>query len=376
MTNWICFGVLVLPWVIIPLGAIADPFRLPKAMFFDIWCLGLIAIVFNKGLKNLYRNKYLSWLSAWIFITFIFNYFFPMAWTINNRSLINLWTIEPMIHIILALVVSFLAMSYLDKDDFLKIARVLCYSAVLVSAFGILQILGLDPFGKVAHYNHQNKFSAFLDNPNIVGNYLCLIYPLFFIFNEKKMKLLSLLVAGGVLLSLSTISIIVATLGFLILALFLQRKFKFIKWGLPIVIILGSFLLINNISFLKVNSGFSGRIDLWGRALVHLKDNPLFGQGAGIFKTWEIAPIGVKWLNCHNDWLERTIEFGVIGLFLMLLVVINSFRNFNYKLENRLGICYLVSFISFLLLMLGSFPMEIAPVAFMGLISFWATEKM
>ncbi len=123
MTNWICFGILTLPWIIIPLGAIADPFRLPKAMFFDIWCLGLIAIVFSKGLKNLYRNKYLSWLSVWIFITFIFNYFFPFAYTINNRSLINLWTLQPMIHIILASMATFLVLSRLEKDDFLKIAK-------------------------------------------------------------------------------------------------------------------------------------------------------------------------------------------------------------------------------------------------------------
>ncbi len=207
-----------------------------------------------------------------------------------------------------------------------------------------------------------------------MGNYLCLIFPLFFVFDEKKMKVLALVVVTGVLLSKSVISIGIMFLMFVILALFIRRS-KFVLYGLAIIIILSLYLIIKNIHLLKFTNGFDGRFGIWGQSITYLKHNPLFGQGAGIYKIWEIKPINSIWLNAHNDWLERTIEFGFIGLFLMVLIVMHSIRNFNYKSGNRVGICYLAVFISFLMIMPGSFPMEIAPVALTGLISFWAVEK-
>jgi O-antigen ligase len=109
--------------------------------------------------------------------------------------------------------------------------------------------------------------------------------------------------------------------------------------------------------------------------LQKFKENVIFGQGIGIFKTWNILHLGY-WGNAHNDWLERLVELGLIGIILMVLVVINSIRKFNYKKDNIVGFSYFASFVSFLVLMGGSFPFEIAPLALLGLIGFWGTEVL
>lgn len=375
MTNFLYWCILIIPWVILPMNKIADPFRLPKAMFFDLMCLAIITISFIKGTRFYYKNKYLGFFLIWVFITFFFNWFLPYSVTQNNRQLINIFTLEPMLHLILAVIASFLVMSTLDKEDFKKLTKAFCISATLVTAWGIMQLIGFDPFGKIAYYNHSNKFSACLDNPNIMGNYLCLAFPFFFALKEPKYKLMGLLVFAGIILSKSVLSIGVAFASIILIFLFMQRKNKLLWILMIFLVILMAVFVLQNINLLKISSGFSGRIDVWKQALIHFKENPLFGQGLGSFKTFELKTVGTLVRELHNDWFERGIELGIIGLSLMILVVINSLRNFNYRQSDNIGKAYLISFISFLLLMLGSFPMEIAPVALTGLISFCAVER-
>ncbi len=279
-----------------------------------------------------------------------------------------------MIHFILALWASYVALSYFEKEDYQRIAKTICLSAGLLSAVCILQSFGLDIFGKIARYNFEHKFSAFLDNPNIAGNYLALSLPFFLLIKEKKYYFGLFLVSAGVILSQSLFSVICGVIGITICLLLMLRANKKVFFSLLFFCFIISILVICNFNLFK--PFFSGRLELWKMAWVNFKDNPIFGQGIGIFKTWEITPVDTKWLVVHNDWFERTIELGVVGLVLMLFVVVNSLKKFNYKIDNKLGFVYLSSFISFLVLMLGSFPMEVAPLALFGLTTFWAVETL
>lgn len=378
MTNFFISCLMIMPWLFLPLK-ISEPFRGPKATFFDLMCLGMISLAFYYGFRFTYKNKLLFWFSMWVFITCFFNWFLPFTLTFNNQTQINIVTIEPMIHFILGLFMTLIALSYFTKEDYTRIARFLCISATLVSAFAMLQIVGLDPLGKlVKDYNHDNHFYALMDNPNIVGNYLCLILPFFFLFiKDLKYKAMFVITLLGVILSKSAWSYISGISGLLIVFILFYRSEKHIIYKLVLVLLGFLYLFIQFFNLLKWS--FSSRIACWTAVLPHLKENPLFGQGLGVFKTWNIlTPITStsRWLTAHNDWLQLSCEIGILGVFLLVLVAFRSIKNFNYKQDNKVGFVYLASFVSFLVLMCASFPLEIAPVALIGLLGFWGTEKL
>ena len=372
-----CF--LIIPWVAIPNNA--DCMRLPKETFFDLTCLGMICLALFYGLRFFYRNKYLSWLTAWVFFSITLNWFLPMTIFRENQPF-NIGTLPATMHFILGLGLSFVALSYFDKEDYAKIAKAVCFSAVIITCFGMMQVLGFDPFGRIAKWKDVNfelripEFVAMMDNRNNIGNYLCLSLPFFLFFKEKKYKICFVLVFMGVLLSKSILAAVASVVG---VSIYLLLNYRNIK--MQVAILSGSILTAILVFFQPhvrdvLLSGFSGRIECWKRILIHIKDNPLFGQGLGIVKFWNIKIDTSRWLNCHNDYLEIICMIGILGLFLLLLVIINSLRNFNYKPDNKIGFCYLASFVSFLVLMTGSFPVEIAPTALFGLLTWWGVEKL
>lgn len=376
MVKFLIIGLVILPWVFLPLKGITDPFRVPQATFLDLIFMGLIALSFFKGLKFNYRNKYLSLFAGWVLFTIFASFHLPFTLTFNNRQAINLGILAPMTHFILGLWAVFIIIGYFEKDDFEKIAKAICFSAVLITGFGVMQKVGFDPFGTIARYNHPNHFSACLDNPNIVGNYLCLSLPLFFAF-KRKYILGGLFVLLGVFLSRSTLAISCSLIGICFYALLVYRKSKIIKLTVVLIIALLVIFSFNNEGFLKLSTGLDHRIENWKKGLELVKINPLFGHGLGSVKSFEIKnpENNILALVLHNDWLERMVEIGVVGVVLLLLIVFNSFRNFEYQKASPLGFSYLTSFLMFLLLMCGSFPVEIAPTVLLGLIAFTAVEK-
>ena len=376
MTKFLIIGLIILPWVIVPLPGITDAFRIPQAVFLNLIFMGMICHSFYRGLKFNYFNKYLSLFAAWTFITIFFNWYMPLTMSFNNRQAINILTITPSIHFILGLWATFIALSYFEREDFEKIAKGICFSAVLITLFGIMQIIGFDPFGKIATYNHGNHFSACLDNPNIVGNYLCLSLPMFFSMKEKKYFWGGFLVLAGIILAKATLAIMCAFVGLCFYALLTCRKNIKIKSAIVVMVILFSVFCFSNKKFLKIESGFSYRLENWKKTVEFIKVNPLFGQGLGRFRAYDVMDSTMTKVSTpHNDWLDRIVEVGVLGTFLLGLIILNSFRNFNYKEINPLAFSYLISFLMFLMLMCGSFPVQIAPTMLLGLIAFWGVEK-
>lgn len=357
----------------IPNDKLADPFRLPKATFFDLTCMGIICFSLFTGLRRRYFNKYLSWFVSWIFFTIFLGFYLPFTLSFNNKQVINLFILEPMLHFIFGLWASYIILSYFEKEDYIKLTKIICISSLLISSIGILQVLGLDIFGKMARYNHPYRICGFLDNPNIVGNYLCLTLPFFLLKENKKYIIGFILAIIGILLTKSELSIVGAIGGLIVYLMFISRR--------KITYFIISIFTLFSIGWTFVNqkliAGFmSQRLPLWKMAWVKFKDNPIFGQGLGIFKTWELTPNATKGLVAHNDWFEIMIMLGVVGLVLLLALIINSIRKFNYKLDNMVGFSYFASFLTFLFIMLGSFPLELAPLALFGLLNFWAVETL
>lgn len=374
----------MLPWVFNPQVGGYEQFRLPKGCFLDFIFMGIISFSFLKGLNSVYRNKYLGWLVVWVFITIGFNWYDPMFLYKggNGQPALSASTIVGTMHFILAIWASFIAMSYFDREDYLKISKYICFSAVLTTLYAIMQVTGFDPLGKYLIYKNTspNHFSALIDHPNTLGNYLAISIPFFFVHKEIKYIFGLAITLFGLYMTHSSISI----LAFIFSAIF----YLFLKYRNKNIFICFIFLLLSISGlviflcpdFNKLSSGLTGRMWAWKEALNYIKYNPIFGLGIGVFQTFQIVNHTMVdhnyWQYAHNDWLERWAEIGLFGVFLCFLVISNSFRNFNYKKDNLLGFSYLTAFISFLVITMGSFPLEIPPLALVGMISFWGTEKL
>ncbi len=372
MVTWIISCILVMPWIVLPLANLTEQFRAPKALFFDIMCMGIIVFGLARGLKFQYRNKYLAFLSAWIFFGFVFNWYIPTLISPVGQIAFNVWTIEPSLHFVLALFATWIVISHLHKEDYVRIANTLCISATIVAVVGLLQYIGLNPFKNFLHYTHDMHISAFLDNPMLVGHYLCLTVPLFLYFNKWKHYAGLALVLLCIFLTNSDLAMGAAIAGIIIFFFFTSKYKRLFLIGL-LLLTLGAYLYFQHHD-LNLYKRFSVRLEIWPQAIPFFKENPLFGQGLGRWKTLGISYKSVWWMEAHNDWFERTIELGLLGIGLFSLVIINTIKNFNFR--DRIATAYFATFVSFLLIMIGSFAMHIAPIALIGLTAFWAVESI
>ncbi len=372
MINLIILAILILPFAIIPFPNIPEPTRLIKEVLFDFAMLGIIAIAMKNSLKFEYRNKYLSWIIIWGFFQIGFNWYYPMVRGFG----FNVGTINESIHFILASIATILFCSSVEKNGFIRISKAIVISGTAIAIFGICQGIGLDPMKNIATYSTKEirHVAATMDHPNLFGNYisLCVPFCLYLVGIRYKLCLVALLIA--LIMAKSSISIVAALIGIAIFVLLKYRNkisFYSISLGLLILIVFS----ILTPSFNKFGNGFTGRIIAW-HEFIKRDVNPLFGNGFGISKSYGVQFGNNYWSTPHNDYISIWLSLGFVGLLLYFLLVINSLRNFNYNQGNTLGFAYLSSLITFFILMIGSFPMESAPIALIGLVSFWGVEKI
>lgn len=372
MVNIIVIAILIIPWLIVPFNGIPEPTRLIKAAFFDFTMMGIIVFALLNSLKFEYKNKYLAWLSIWIFFTIICNWYYPLVRGIG----FNAGTIDSTIHFILAITATVLVCSNFQRVDFIRCAKAICISGTLISIFCIFQSIGLDPMRSIAKYGSKEPRHAvaLLDHPDIVGNYLCMILPLFIYFRKPKYYLCLGICLIALILSKSSLSIVAGFIAVLLYLSFIFIKSKKILLSLIISFILFFSFCIFTPSMNKFYNGFTGRFSAW-QEIIKRTDNPLFGQGLGIVKSLQVSIGNNFWMFAHNDYLEVYCALGALGLFLLILVIIHALKNFNYKEDNQIGIAYYGCFIAFLIVMFGSFPMEIPPIALNGLVFYWAISK-
>ncbi len=376
MINILILAIFILPWLIIPNNHLPDPTRIIKSATFDFAMMAIIAMALINGLKFEYKNKYLGWLSLAVFFGFAFNWYYPLMAGYGY----NAGTIDGNLHFLLSVIATVCVCSTFERNDFVKIAKAVVFSATLVAIFAALQAIGLDPMKKVANYTtlETRHVCALLDHPDILGNYLALSVPFFLYLFRAKYVIPFLIVIFVLIVAHSSLSILGAGVACFIFFALKYRNSKYWRIGLSVLFVLGIVFCLNP-KFNKLNTGFTGRVDAWQQILARA-DNPIFGQGLGIVKSYGVqygSSAGMNhWVFAHNDYIEMYCAGGILLLFLFALLVIHSLRKFNYKIDNHLGFAYLGSFLCFLVLMLGSFPMEIAPLALGGLISFWGLEKL
>jgi O-antigen ligase len=196
----------------------------------------------------------------------------------------------------------------------------------------------------------QNEATSYLRystpgfDPNDLGLMLALAVPMawYLAIKEKNfwLRLICLLYLPvsflAVLLTASRMSFIALLIAYLFLVWSFQRLsalhrffifggFGAVCWGLMYVIPQSSWMRLSTIGQ-EVGAGtMGGRGSIWKDGLLIFRDNPLFGIGAGAFRTGLLEMHGYE-ASPHNLFLSIMVSQGLIGLLLFLLVLVCAMR--------------------------------------------------
>lgn len=135
-------------------------------------------------------------------------------------------------------------------------------------------------------------------------------------------------------------------------------------------------------------NSFSGRSTYWKVSWAMIQSNPLLGYGAGARLNMDAIPLDVdlgissiKPTQTHNEWMNMWFQYGIIGLFLSVLIysliVMRSINGYHRGERELTVMCLAVLTLTFL-----RSPFEsdlvgfIIPEPFLIIFPFWIKAKM
>jgi O-antigen ligase/tetratricopeptide (TPR) repeat protein len=239
--------------------------------------------------------------------------------------------------------------------------EILVLTAILVSAYGIIQYLGFPIFKWVPR---EKRVMSFLGNPNFFATYLVAIIPLLLVLSlqwtrrRKFIAGISLLSALACLVFTGTRS---AWIGFVFSLIFLSvlaKRAKAVAFSLrkaiiPLAVLAGIVLLLilhhhmisSRISEIGAPHGaVSQRWHIWKVTWNMIKSSPIIGSGLGtfpiIFPRFRYPNYGLdipygNLQHAHNEYLEIWSEMGLIGLGIFLWFIIGFFFHAIRYLRGR-----------------------------------------
>ena len=112
------------------------------------------------------------------------------------------------------------------------------------------------------------------------------------------------------------------------------------------------------------NTSLGARFDMWGNALIAIKEAPIFGHGSNGYESFkhkqlkskQMAKTTLGFNSLHNQYLESWVKRGIIGFIGLILVILTPLfffiRNLNTEnLETRciaiLGVTHIISHLFF-----------------------------
>lgn len=230
---------------------------------------------------------------------------------------------------------------------------IICAGALFQSAIGFLQIAGIDPvYGFLSSFSDVQRFADIhtvvgtLMNPNFVAGYLAVSLPFFF---RNKWKWFIPFIAYHLLTLESSCGMATALVA--IIVYFRSRVV------IALSVLAGSVYVV----FFDIGTFTNPRWGFWDKVLERIFLSPvnvIFGVGPGA-NTGFGFPI-------HNEWLECWYYYGLIGLFLMVLYLINIDKTDKI-------LCAGVAAAS--INCLGSYPMHLAPSGFLILMIMGLLER-
>jgi len=268
------------------------------------------------------------------------------------------------------------------------LVNLLIYCGLIISIVGLLQYLGIDLY-RIGAGGRELKGT--MGNPNLMGSFLVIIFPLGFYGllaaskNERILKLAFLLfVFIATILSGSRTAYLILFIELVFCGIYYFKNYlslKLLYWLIPsvLLVLIGVSLVIYkqldiyNFGALISTGTIKTRTTLFTQTMQMVSENPWLGVGSGNWKIF-IAKYGldafpeamqggaVSYVRPHNDYLWVLAENGIVGFSFFCLFIIGTIRLVARTLKRNLvsqQTLYLgLSLLAFLLAALVDYPSE------------------
>lgn len=240
------------------------------------------------------------------------------------------------------IIIYFAMISIVDTKNKLKaILWMIVLSMAVTAVMGILQYYGLDITGEGLVDGRIAGVGIFGTNQLAYAIDFCL--PLAFGLLLLSRAFIAKIFLAAILLAYGYCVYLTQSRGgqlcFLVVLLIMTLKFsrnkKLKVFGMAFGVLLFMVLVKFSPRFsttleYQTDESAMGRLDVWGEALMSLKDNPIFGIGYEQFRQrFDIAS--------HNSYIQTVTELGLLGLFIWLALFYFSLKNLNF-INNHINI--------------------------------------
>ena len=219
------------------------------------------------------------------------------------------------------------------------VTAMILYLVMMVTLFHHREIIDNIRWEARWDYSQTSWLTFFAENITVVKHrlYLCMVelfgmVMAYLLYRKKPLILIpSLLIMGSSLvLTASRQSVITAVALLVVIILFAIPEQKRLRYGIAIIFtgfVLGFGLMKIHPRMRNFDYQADQRINIWGAALQHPKDYIWDGLGAGQsgnymmqqYEDLKMTTYAERRYNCHNQYLEETMEIGVFGLILFLM---------------------------------------------------------
>lgn len=406
--NYITTAIVALIIFLIPIVfsiKTENVFELNKIVLFKLLLLGLL---FFSTVKYLfYEYERISW-RKWAWLGLFMGAIIAsqlIAWCFSadryeswHGSLWRFQGLESQLYYLAFFILVIWNIS--SKKQILFLINALVFSSILVSIYGLIQIMGYDAITWVDSPFLWQRISSTLGQPNFTGSFIIAAIPLNFylVFYNKKI-LVRFFYALFLLINLMALyytfsrgawlGLVAGIIGGGIIYFIASRKKIFTKRNLAAVFIFGgilaALLLVNDTFREKIRSiedfhlgSNSSRLIFWQDSLDAIKKKWLAGYGqdnqAGVFwtyyqKDWAInEKINAYPDRAHNIILDILMTGGIIGLVAYLAwwfyVLYSVAGYFKKNQEANLVLALFIAWLSYLFSLFFSF--EVTATAMTG----------
>lgn len=285
--------------------------------------------------KNYIKVEVLIFVTSFIIIFSSFSLF-------NIPSPTTSHYIEGISNIVMYTVVAILSLFIFSKLKFRKFKLIITVFLIIVTLLVTLpSLINLFDIQYYISFNDRERYKSIFNNPNELGRFsllgVLLSLRLWFLSNSQRIRLLltTLIFINTYLIYLSdsrTSLFSVIVLFFILFLIVVYKNYppklflSFISFTSMLIILIIFYVLTyyQHLIRLDLNTLTSGRVDIWLNILYADDIDLLIGSSI------------ILGLGSHNGYLEILSYFGIIGLFLWLIILIYLLkRKFNNVTKNK-----------------------------------------
>ncbi|MFA7577180.1 MAG: O-antigen ligase family protein [Candidatus Muiribacteriota bacterium] len=333
--------------------------------FFLIFCVSIL--IFINTIYMCYRTKGTDfWVTplAKVVMLFILSMIISSLFSINYYM-----SIDRFLKIIIYFIIMWVAYeNFKSFEDLSDLFFLTIVAGGVVSAYGIFQYFGIDPFfppGQVLGNEGRLRIFSTFGNPNFLADYLVLPFPIAFMYFIEYSKSIKGKIAGICFTLITTVLIFTRTRGawlgaffatlYILIIIFRYRRELFTKFlKILFIVFIAIIILISSLMVFSktrepiiemtqtVVARFTSsltvlqRILMWRVSLSAWADKPLFGHGLHSFKAfyseyqmkyfekytldsgnppWEhwLSSSAIDFRHAHNDFVQFLSELGLLG---------------------------------------------------------------